>query len=264
MPHAIPLALVWWLAVLPLAAAQEPAPDDRPLAPDPVAADPMPEPLPAFAEGPDEQTGYYYVFAFVASAAELIGGAALGASVTGLVDGYGRRTLAASMATTERADAIRGDADGLATFGWIALGLGSVVTGAGFALDYYLGDEFGADDWWVRVCLTTPIAAAGLAMITGGVLELDRASFYDDTALDLPTAAAREAAQTDAASFSAAGWSLIGVGSAAILAGGIYWLWDLIEADDRDAEPTESDATAVMLTPLASPGGYGFDLSLTF
>jgi hypothetical protein len=265
MTNPIPLALLAWLAAPPLAAAQEPAADDASLVPDPPAAASSPEPPPPMSQSPDEQTGYYFTFAFVATLGEVTGAAMLGAGITALVDGYGRGSLADRAATAESADSIHGSADELSTTGWIGFGAGTLLTGAGLALDVFLGSEFGDDDWWLRACVTTPLAAAGTAAIVGGIFELERASFYHATSLDLSTGAAREAAQDDAVTFAAAGWSLIGIGSAAILAGGVVWLWDVFEADDRETADEEPESTTtVVVVPLASPDVYGLHLALTF
>ena len=204
-----------WFLLPGIAVAQEAEPtsiEDSPVEQDAVPAD---EPG---ASVLDEQSGYYWTFAFVATAAEVLGGVALGAGVAQVVDGYDRDDLAGRTATVEDGDTIRSTAETLETTGWIMSSVGVLGFGLGFALDFVLGDEFGDEDWWVRVGITTPLAAAAAGMISAGVIQVYRAGDYRAMALKMGTAAERDARQAEADDFAILGWSLIGAGGAAALA----------------------------------------------
>lgn len=213
--------------------------------------------------GPDEQTGYYYVFASVATVGELFGGFALGLGIGSLVDGYDRDDLVPLATTPEDGAEIAGGADGAKTLGWITLGVGGLTLGLGLALDIFLGSEFGDDDWWLRVGVTTPLAAAGLALLAGGIAQLDRGAALQTVSPRLATLAAREAVRDDAAEAETNGWILIGVGAAAIVGAAAVWLKDAFDADE--VEPTTDDedrGPEVALYPLTLPGGGGLGLTL--
>ncbi|MBI5486947.1 MAG: hypothetical protein HY905_06415 [Deltaproteobacteria bacterium] len=226
-----------------------------------------PEGLPPDVQGEvlDEQSGYYWTFAFVATLGEIFGGVALGAGVTAVVDAYDRRDAAGHAATTEDGDGIRGVADGLETTGWVLASVGTVGFGLGLALDLVLGSEFGDDDWWVRVGITSPLAAAAAALISSGVVQVYRAVDYRAMALKMGTAAERDARQAEATDFEIMGWSFIGAGAAVALGVTAYWVWDWIDADvlEEDGEEEESDV-AVAVVPSVGPGIQGLGLLMSW
>jgi hypothetical protein len=251
----------------PLEPAAPPAAEpDLPETVDPVDGEtgPAMDALPLESHGgPDEQTGYYYVFAAVATAGELFGGFALGLGIGSLVDGYDRDHLVPLATTAEDGAAITGGADDVKTLGWITLGVGTLSLGLGLALDVFLGDEFGDDDWWLRVGVTTPLATAGAALIAGGITQLDRAASLRAVSPRLATLESRELLRSDAADAETDGWILIGVGAAAIIGAAAVWLKEAFEADETTipAEAEES-GPAVGLFPLTLPGGGGLGLTL--
>jgi len=214
----------------------------------------------------DEQSGYYWTFAFVGTLGEIFGGVALGAGVTAVVDAYDRRDAAGHAATTEDGDGIRGVADGLETTGWILASVGTVGFGLGLALDLVLGSEFGDDDWWVRVGITTPLAAAAAALISSGVVQVYRAVDYRAMALKMGTAAERDARQADATDFEIMGWSFIGAGAAVALGVTAYWVWDWIDADilEEDGEGEGDSDVSVAVVPSVGPGMQGVGLLMNW
>ena len=227
-----------------------------------------PSGAPAYEPEPyvlDEQSGYYWAFAFVATMAEVLGGVALGAGIAQVVDGYDREDLAERTASVEHGETIRSTAETLETTGWIMSSVGVLGFGLGFALDYVLGEEFGDDDWWVRVGITTPLAAAAAAMISAGVIQVYRAGDYRTMALKMGTAAERDARQAEADDFTILGWSLIGAGGAAALAVTAYWLWDWIEADTgEEDESDDSSDVALAVVPSIGPDLQGLGLLLNW
>ncbi|MBI5499651.1 MAG: hypothetical protein HY907_05380 [Deltaproteobacteria bacterium] len=214
----------------------------------------------------DEQSGYYWTFSFVATLGEIFGGVMLGAGITGLVDAYDRRSVAAHAETPEDGDGIRGTADGLELTGWLISSFGVLTFGLGLPLDLVLGSEFGDDDWWVRACITTPLAAAAGALISAGVVQVYRANDYRALALQMGTAAEREARRADATDFEIMGWSFIGAGAATAVAVTAYWVWDWIDADvvEGDGEEEGSSDVAVALVPAVGPGMQGLGLIMSW
>ncbi|MBN1770874.1 MAG: hypothetical protein JXB32_06435 [Deltaproteobacteria bacterium] len=216
------------------------------------------------ASSPDEQTGYYYTFAFVATVGELFGGFALGLGIAGLVDGYDRDRYLSSATTPDDAAEIASGADDRKTLGWATLGVGTLTLGLGLALDLVLGEEFGDDDWWLRVGVTTPLATAGMALLASGVVQLDRSTALQSVSPRLATLEARDVARRDAADAETTGWILIGVGAAAIIGAATVWLKDAFEVDEQagDSGDDEDAGPSVALFPLTLPSGGGLGLLL--
>jgi hypothetical protein len=126
----------------------------------------------------------------------------------------------------------------------------------------FLGSEFGDDDWWLRVGVTTPLAVAGAALLTGGLSQLDRAGALREVSPRLATLDARDALRGDIADAEMNGWILIGVGAAAIVGAATVWIKDAFEADDAgETTDAEEAGPAVALFPLTLPGGGGVGLS---
>jgi hypothetical protein len=223
------------------------------------------------------------VFSAVATVAELFSAGMLGLGVSNLVDAYDRRPLA-DLVALDRPDtvqSIRDGADDLELVGWIGLSVGTLLGGLGAATDILIGSTGNDDDWWVRPCVTTPVAALGTALLTSGILQLYRADDVRGIAPDLETMANRRSALAKADTFELAGWTLIGFGAAAIVGAGTAWLFGVLDlgtegdvrpddegaAEEGAVESTVEDAPAspaVSFTPLAGPQALGLQLSLVF
>ena len=229
----------------------------------------------------DDATGYVVVFSAAATVVELFSAGMLGLGVANLVDAYDRRPLADVAATVDAARSIHDGADDLELIGWIGLSVGTVFGGLAAATDIVIGEDSNDDDWWIRPCVTTPIAALGTALLTSGILQLYRADEYRGFALDLSTTADRRGTLAKADTLELTGWTLIGFGAAAIVGAGTAWLFGVLDLgaegdvrpdDDGETEEGAAESTAedvpaspaVSFAPLAGPQAFGLQLSLVF